>query len=307
MDQALLQQLITRLRMTGQEFQTLDAKQELTLHESGDKAEFVKDVVAMANNGEPSYIVVGLVDKTFEPVGKLTYHYDKNTRNQLLVDKIDPPIVVDYREFTFEGVEFGIVQIEGNNPPYVVARDIVPNRTDRKRSRVNKGTIFVRHEDRTEGISRSELEALLRKKQPKTQISFERDRSGTRKLKTRISLLCYLNTDGPGMAKEVSLWLRFTGCELFECPQEKHGHLADHFGNSDTKSSLIIHIPYLYARSTSQPIRFTLALQRVKTRSIHVVVKGENVEERGCVISVDEIGEEPTWQSVGLPVYYGTN
>ena len=55
----------------------MDAKQDLILQESGDKAEFVKDIVAMANNAEPSYLVVGLVDKTFDAVGKLAHRCDK--------------------------------------------------------------------------------------------------------------------------------------------------------------------------------------------------------------------------------------
>ena len=41
----------------------------------GEKAEFVKDVVAMANNGEQSYLIIGLEDGTFADVGSLHCQY----------------------------------------------------------------------------------------------------------------------------------------------------------------------------------------------------------------------------------------
>lgn len=156
--------IIRELRRIGQEWEKVDAKQELILKEVGDKAEFVKDIIAMANNGEPSYLIIGLEDGTFADVGKLSYHYTTNDINQILVDKIDPPIVVDYKEFIIDGNEYAIVEINGQNPPYIAARDLIHNRTDRKQVRVYRGTIYVRHADRTEGISRAELEEILKRR-----------------------------------------------------------------------------------------------------------------------------------------------
>lgn len=304
MQQGLLHQLIAKLRRAGREFSTIDAKQELVLVEMGDKAEFVKDVAAMANDGEPSYIVIGLVDGTFEAVGRLAHHFDKNTLNQLLADKIDPPIAVDYWECSIDGAEFAVVSIDGKNPPYIVARDLIPNPTDRKRSRVSKGSILVRQEDRTTGISRSELDELLSRRKPQLRISFERDRSVQNDLKTRVSLLCYVTPDGPSMAKNVSVSMYFRGCQLFVCPDEDHGHMADHFGNQDQKSSLVFDLPRLYAETTSRPIRFTLALNRVKNRSILVVARGENIEQRSCLILLSEISDKPEWRTIASPVQY---
>lgn len=162
MEKSALLETIRKLQAIRQEWKTVDAKQKLILQEVGDKAEFVKDVVAMANNREPSYIVIGLEDGTFLPTGLLSHHHKKNDINQILVDKIDPPLVVDYREFIIEGNEYAVIEIVGHNPPYIVARDLIHNRQDRKQVRIHKGTIFVRHEDRTEGISRAELEELFR-------------------------------------------------------------------------------------------------------------------------------------------------
>ena len=164
MEEKALLSIVDKLQRTRREWTTVDAKEDLVIHELGSKAEFVKDVVAMANNGVRSYLVIGLHDGTFSESGKLRCHHSKNDLNQFLSNKIDPPVIIDYQEFLIGGNEFGLVEILGHNPPYIVAQDLVAARTDRKQFRIQKGTIFVRHEDNTEGISRSELEELFRKK-----------------------------------------------------------------------------------------------------------------------------------------------
>jgi predicted HTH transcriptional regulator len=162
MEENELLETIKRLQVLRQEWKIVDAKRELILQENGDKAEFVKDVSAMANNGEQSYLIIGLEDGTFTSVGHLTHHYSNNDLNQILAGKIDPPLSVSYQEFRIEGNEYALIEIFGHNPPYIVARDLIHNKQDRKQVKIYKGTIFVRHEDRTEGISRSELDAFFR-------------------------------------------------------------------------------------------------------------------------------------------------
>ena len=93
MEEKDLLEIIGKLRAAGREFKTIDAKQELKLQENGEKAEFVKEVAAMANNGEKSYIVIGLQDGTFADIGQLRHHHLKNNLNQFLVGKIDPRAV----------------------------------------------------------------------------------------------------------------------------------------------------------------------------------------------------------------------
>ena len=116
MEEKDLLEIISKLRAARRESKTIDAKQELKLQEKGEKAEFVKDVAAMANNGAESYIAIGLYDGTFADVGQLSRHFLKNDLNQFLADKIDPPIAVDYREFVINGNEYGLIEIVGYNP-----------------------------------------------------------------------------------------------------------------------------------------------------------------------------------------------
>jgi hypothetical protein len=81
MEQNDLAGIIRKLRAIGQEWDTVDAKQDLILREVGDKAEFVKDVVAMANNGEPSCLIIGLEDETFAPERAFPSNYSKHLNN----------------------------------------------------------------------------------------------------------------------------------------------------------------------------------------------------------------------------------
>jgi hypothetical protein len=141
--------------------ETVDAKQQLPLKQVGHKAEFAKDVAAMANNPATSYLIIGLKDNTFEPCGSLKHHHTQNDLNQILSDKVDPPVTVGYQEFIIDQNEYAVVEIDGCNPPYIIARDVVHQKPDTKRVRIYRGMIFVRHEDRTEGAGRSELEDLL--------------------------------------------------------------------------------------------------------------------------------------------------
>ncbi len=177
MDEKNLLEIINKLRTKGTEWKTVDAKHELSLTCNGEKAEFVKDVIAMANNGEKSYLVIGLQDGTFADVGKLSSHHLKNNLNQLLEGKIDPPVVIDYQEFTVNGNEYGLVEIAGYNLPYIVARDYTANPADRKKTNIFKGTIFVRHEDRTEGVTRAELEELIQMRGIKREFENETEYS----------------------------------------------------------------------------------------------------------------------------------
>jgi predicted HTH transcriptional regulator len=76
---------------------TLDYKRDLNLETKEAKAEFVKDVLALANSGRTAYIVTGIKDKTWEPVG-ISKSYSQAQLNQILQDRTDPPIRLEYAE-----------------------------------------------------------------------------------------------------------------------------------------------------------------------------------------------------------------
>ena len=111
---------IIELIKRAEEGPTLDYKEDLLLAKDGDKAEFVKDVIALANNGEIAHIITGVEDGTGRPVGLKTHHTVEQI-NQILKDKCDPPISVEYIEKNILGYDIGVIEVKGENPPYIVS------------------------------------------------------------------------------------------------------------------------------------------------------------------------------------------
>lgn len=289
MDKNELISIIKQLQDEGRESMTVDAKLELTLHENGDKAEFVKDIIAMANNGQPSFLVIGLVDGTFDFAGKLANHSDSNTINQILADKIDPPLIVDYQEFVIGDNECAVITIDGEDRPYVVARDIINNRADRKKSKVYKGMIFIRHGDRTTGISRIELDRIYNSRKPNIKISLELTEAES--AEDHKAILFYISNDGPVTAYDIEVLMMFEGCKIVEYPDEEYLHITDHFGNPYEEKTLVITLSVLLKQGISPPYRFKLAPDPSESedKNIHFVIRGSNVEQEEFYIPLDDI------------------
>lgn len=155
----LLRALLQRKR----EGTDLDYKQELHLDTRGDKAEFVKDVLALANSADVAYIVTGVEDETWKPVG-ITKQYKQARLNQILSRKTDPRLQVEYVELELDDLEHGLVTIKATDPPYLVAvQDHYGGRVStsrKKQTHIVRGTIYVRIEDQNEGASRAHVDQI---------------------------------------------------------------------------------------------------------------------------------------------------
>ena len=151
----ITQDEVKKLIELKREGPTLDYKQDLVIEKDKDKAEFIKDVLALANSGYPSYIVTGVKDKTWEPIG-ISKSYKQIQLNQILQYRTDPPISVEYVEMKLNNIKHGIVKIAGDNPPYLVmVKD--------KFGGIQKGTVFTRNIDMNEGARRTDLDQMYSK------------------------------------------------------------------------------------------------------------------------------------------------
>ncbi len=158
---------IIELIKKAEEGPTLDYKEDLPLAEDGDKAQFVKDVIALANSGELVHIIVGVEDGTGKPVGLRTTH-NAEQLNQILKDKCDPPISIEYVEKNILGYKIGVIEFKGENPPYIVS---VPDKfgghlssKPNKSFYIERGTVFVRNYNMNEGASRADLDKMYQVK-----------------------------------------------------------------------------------------------------------------------------------------------
>lgn len=134
---------------------TLDYKQDLNLGSESENAEFIKDTLALANSGLTAYIVTGIQDRTWEPVG-ITESHSQVRLNQILQNRTDPPISVEYAEIELNGHKHGVVKILGENPPYLVmVKDSYGG--------IQRGRVFIRNVDMNEGARRVDLDKLYSK------------------------------------------------------------------------------------------------------------------------------------------------
>ena len=207
---------IIELIRRAEEGPWLDYKEDLPLQSDGDKAAFVKDVIALANGGEKAHIVVGVEDGTGRPVGFKTPRTAEQM-NQILKDKCDPPISVEYVERNILGYKLGVVEIKGENPPYVVS---VPDKfggplsaNPQKQFYIERGTVFIRNYNINEGARRADLDKIYNKiKYVALQADIELGHEVTYKPSdglTEADIEFSLKNQGDVVATDIYVWMQF--------------------------------------------------------------------------------------------------
>jgi len=151
--QAEFEALLQRLREQQTESPIVDGKADLPLETEGDRAFFIRHVAALANNVEPSHLIIGIEDRTWDPIGlsedSPLRDSDQTQRrmNQILANRLDPNISVRYHAYQVSGVVLGLVAVEGTRAPYIIAIEDQQYGGDRTRgepSYVYRGAIYVR-------------------------------------------------------------------------------------------------------------------------------------------------------------------
>lgn len=137
---------------------SVDFKRELVTKTKDQKAEFVKDVLALANtqvSGE-RWLIVGFDDKTRTHHSAPDPSLSQDHLEQILAEYTDPFVSVRYDVVEHHQGLVGRVRVlrDPAKLPYKVARSV----GDRKR--IEKGQIFVRHGSQTEEPTLGELKAL---------------------------------------------------------------------------------------------------------------------------------------------------
>lgn len=154
LSQNKLEKILRNLQANQVESPNIDVKAILNLKELGDRATLIRHVSAIANTGQEGYLIIGVENKTWRPiglpVGSLLTDSDETQKqiNQILAGKIDPAISVSYRTYECDSVLIGVVLIPSGNPPYIIS---IPDdryggqKSDSSReSYVYKGAIYVR-------------------------------------------------------------------------------------------------------------------------------------------------------------------
>lgn len=157
------EKLIRDIQSQQTEWATLDCKEDLSLDQDGDKASFIRDVAALANNVTESYLVIGIRNKTWEEIGLiigsplLNSDQTQSRMNQILEKRLDPQISIRYQVVELHDKSYGVVSVNGKDAPYIVAIDDVQyggNRTKGSAIYINRGVVYARQGDTTIAVNR---------------------------------------------------------------------------------------------------------------------------------------------------------
>lgn len=150
MDEIQVFQLIAERENERVEFKRL-----LDLESAPNKAEFIKDVISLANSAEPSgYMLVGIENNgTIVGCG----HFEEERIQQILNTYTEPPVQAHCHIVpTSNLMTVGAIEIRGPHKPHKVARSI---------ERLNQNDVFVRHGSVVVKASPEEIIELNRKSQ----------------------------------------------------------------------------------------------------------------------------------------------
>lgn len=142
---------------------SVDFKRELHLDTASEKAEFVKDIIGLANTKASGrrWMIVGFDDKTrgyhCPPDSKVT----QNRIEQILAGYVKPYVDVRYEVVDYRAGKVGKLEVlrEPVKLPYCVAKSLGDKSAGDKK-RIAEGQIFVRHGSQTEEPTTDELLAL---------------------------------------------------------------------------------------------------------------------------------------------------
>lgn len=163
--------LLLELNEDQSEYAEIEGKENLHLDTIGDKASFIRHVAALANNRIASYLIIGVEDSTWRsigiPHGSPLLESDQTERrmNSILSKRIDPSIQVRYRTYEVSGKFFGLVRIEGVQPPYIISIEDMSyggERTNSSPFHIYRGSIFRRYGASTGIVNRqSEIMSIV--------------------------------------------------------------------------------------------------------------------------------------------------
>lgn len=287
------------LIQTAEETPTLDYKEDLHLETDGDKAEFVKDVIALANSGELAHIIVGVEDKTGKSVGLKTTH-NAEQLNQILKDKCDPSISVEYVEKSILGYKIGVIEFKGESPPYIVSvtdKFGGPLSSDSKKHFfIHRGTIFVRNYNINAGARRADLDKMYKVQyvtlQSDLHLSHE---SSIEKLKdtAKVTIKFFLHNLGEVVSYNSYIWIKFRNAEKileFKGDWRDISHLNDGIPTAQFLSTIpVIQEVRFHASSLVVEVQ-----NKVDVLEADLILSSPNMrtKEGPYVISLEEIKKE---------------
>ena len=155
------EEYISSLIQNQQENEFVDFKQ--FYYHDDKKYDLIKDVVSFSNESTSvdKYIVFGLINGTWEPVGiDLSTLPDVSTINDLLHTYVEPFIYVEIGQIKYNGKDLGYIKIPADRAdrPYVIKKEY----TKQGKTHLRCGEIYVRKNANNFIATRRDLDYIYR-------------------------------------------------------------------------------------------------------------------------------------------------
>jgi len=140
----------------------VDFKREISLDTKKQKAEFVKDVLGLANTKSSGrrYLIIGFDDKTQNYHASPEVRVTQERMERILSDLTDPVVNIRYEIIDYRLGKAGKLEVirESVKLPYRAAKDVLIDEKGRKG--LEKDKVYVRHGSQTEAPTDMELQDL---------------------------------------------------------------------------------------------------------------------------------------------------
>jgi hypothetical protein len=137
---------------------SVEFKRQLQLETADQKAEFIKDVIGLANTQVSGrrWLVIGFDDKTRGFHGPPDPRVSQNRIEQIVAEYAAPNIDVQYKVLTYRAGDVALLEVKRDAAklPYGVAKALGLHK------RIEVGQVFVRHGSQVEEPTAGELLAL---------------------------------------------------------------------------------------------------------------------------------------------------
>ena len=154
MDGQLVELLLNRNESESLDFKA--AQYPFNGASDSEKAELVKDILAMANawRSEDAYILIGVTEVKGgrSIVNGVAHHLEDSNVQQLVNSKTDQPVRFSYEAFSFENLPMGILHIPVQDRPRYLTRDF---------GGLKKDLVYIRRGSSTEVAATPEIVKMV--------------------------------------------------------------------------------------------------------------------------------------------------
>ena len=130
--------------LSYEEGSNLDFKREIDLASKKGKADFLVEVLGLANApSKPAYLVIGVDNKTRKAVS-MPANFTEERVQQVLAEYCRPPIHCIFEVHPYKRKRVGVLTILGTNRPYALKTEIGYQDDNGKQHKISDKQIFVR-------------------------------------------------------------------------------------------------------------------------------------------------------------------